>query len=268
MRQQRANAREALEKTRDVIRAFTGRDMERFLAYLDEDFTFLADDAPLFLRGKAAFLESTRAEGQTPPVSVSDEEYLLLAQDYRLCVTFGRFTASTPPMRARIHFTFVWRQTGDKLLLIHASASHVRDIPAEVLSTAPDTDAAQAHMFDTPQIRAAVTAMGAEPQRKRSFRDLDGHIRYLADSELMYVESLGKTSRFHLAGGTTFLARDTLHSLERPGLMIIHRSYLVNLAYVRELCRYKVALIGGEALPVGKARYLAVKDRLQAKESE
>jgi hypothetical protein len=238
--------------------------MERFASYLDKDFTFIADDAPLFLRGKSAFFESTRAEEQTPPVTLSGEEYLLLAQDYRLCVTFGRFTASTPPMSARIHFTFVWRQTGDELLLIHASAAHVREVPPEALATAPDSDAAQAHMFDTPQLRAAVAALDAAPQLKRSYRDTDGHIRYLADCELMYVESLGKTSLFHLAGGAAFSARIALSALERPGLMIVHRSYLVNLAYVREICRYRAALIGGVTVPIGKSRYLAVKDSLQA----
>jgi len=257
---------EVIEMTRDAIHAFTKRDMDRLSSYLDKGFTFIADDAPLFLRGIDEFMESIRLEIKMPPVTINEEEYTLLAHAASLWVTFGRFEASSPPMSTKIHFTFVWQRKGETLLLLHANAAHARAVPPEALALSPETDAAQAHMFDTLPVRAAISGADNTPQPKRGYRDLDGHIRYVSDSEFLYAESLDKTCRIFVIGQSPFVVRTSLRSLERAGFMIIHRSYLVNLSFVQEIRRYSVKLLDGTTLPMGKQHYLEIKRTLQSNE--
>lgn len=263
MSYRRYHTDELVALSRDAIHAFTERDIERFSAYLDEDFSFAADDAPLFIRGKAAFLESIRAEQALPPVTICDEDYTLLCRDVHLWAVFGRFTAYAGSASSMVRFTFLWRQNRDEMRLLHADAVHVRPVPPELLATAPDTAAAQAHLFDPPAVRAAIGGMNGAPPPKYAYRDIEGHSRFVSDIELLYVERVGANARFHAAGGAVFDVRISLDALERPGLARIHRTYLVNLSYIRELCRYRATLLDGTELPVGKERFMELRQKLQ-----
>ena len=261
MRYRRYFPQDVIDLTREAIHAFTIRDMERFVLFLDRDFSFIADDEPIFLQGIPAFLENTRRESQSIPVELSQEEYTLLAHERHLWVTFGRFHASCPPMTATIHFTFVWRQKGDDMLLLHANAAHARPVaPAGVVVT-PDMEIAQAHMFDQSPAPPPQPA-GGKTYPKRGYRDLDGHIRYLTDGEIVYCQSRGKICEIHSTTQPPFSVRTSLHTLQQPGFFLIHRSYVVNLSYVKQICRYLVTLENGTELPIGQEKYLPLKRAL------
>ncbi len=81
-------------------------------------------------------------------------------------------------------------------------------------------------------------------------------------AEIAWIEGASQYSRVHAKGGEYLLSR-SLSSLESEldpmRFFRIHRSAIVNAAYVREVMsrgdgRYNVYLQGGEALPLGRAR--------------
>ena len=81
-------------------------------------------------------------------------------------------------------------------------------------------------------------------------------------SEIAWIEGASQYSRVHAKGGEYLLSR-TLASLEGeldPNQFFrIHRSAIVNAAYVREVRssgdgRYSIHLHGGQSLPMGRAR--------------
>ncbi len=81
-------------------------------------------------------------------------------------------------------------------------------------------------------------------------------------ADIAWIEGASQYSRVHAKGGEYLLSR-SLSSLEcelDPARFFrIHRSAIVNSAYVREVMsrgdgRYNVYLQGGEALPLGRAR--------------
>ena len=80
--------------------------------------------------------------------------------------------------------------------------------------------------------------------------------------DIAWIEGASQYSRVHAKGGEYLLSR-SLSSLEceldPTRFFRIHRSAIVNSAYVREVMsrgdgRYNVYLQGGEALPLGRAR--------------
>ncbi|MDO5575146.1 MAG: LytTR family DNA-binding domain-containing protein [bacterium] len=255
---------EVINLTRNAIHSFTNRDMVRFASFLDESFSFIADDEPFFLQGMDVFLKSVRRESESSPVTITDEEYTLLAHERALWVTFGRFQVSSPPMTATIHFTFVWKQKEDALLLLHANAAHARPLPPQ---TQPDmmTDSGivQAHMFDESSPKPSSSADSVTQLQKQSYRDLDGHIRYLSDADILFFQSKGKICEVHTVDQKYFSVRTALRTLERSGFLLIHRSYIVNLDYVKEIYRYRAILNNGTALPIGQEKYLPLKGHLK-----
>ena len=81
-------------------------------------------------------------------------------------------------------------------------------------------------------------------------------------ADITWIEGASQYSRVHAKGGEYLLSR-SLSSLEceldPTRFFRIHRSAIVNAAYVREVMsrgdgRYNVYLQGGEALPLGRAR--------------
>ena len=81
-------------------------------------------------------------------------------------------------------------------------------------------------------------------------------------SDIAWIEGASQYSRIHAKSGEFLLSR-SLASLEceldPAHFFRIHRSAIVNAAYVREVMsrgdgRYNVYLQGGEALPLGRAR--------------
>ena len=75
VKHRRYQPQEVIELTRAAIHAFTSRDMAGFDGLLDPDFSFVGDDAPLFLHGTEEFFNSTQNERKSPPVSITAVSY-------------------------------------------------------------------------------------------------------------------------------------------------------------------------------------------------
>lgn len=83
----------------------------------------------------------------------------------------------------------------------------------------------------------------------------------VAVQSLVYVESLKHEQGLHLKGAAceTLYTRKTMADLEKLleplGFLRIHKSYLVNMAYLSQLRSTGAELSTGEALPVGARGY-------------
>lgn len=242
---------EVVEKTRGAIHLFIRKQIDPFVKLLDEDFVWIGDYEPLYMRGIPAFLESVQEELQELPVEITNEEYALLSHEQHMWVTYGRFTATCNGLSTRIHFTFVWQQKGDDLLLLHANANHAQKMPQAT---------AQSKIFElSPKENQQAYR---EDEKKLTFRDLNGSIRYLFTKEIRFMQATNKVCEI-FTQEDSFSSRITLKEIASPPFFQIHRGYLVNLSYLREMRRYCAILLDGTELPIGKERYMDLKHHLQ-----
>lgn len=247
----RYTSQEVVEKTREAIHMFARKQMDSFVKLLDNNFVWIGDYEPLYMRGISAFSESVQEESQELPVEITNEEYALLSHERHMWVTYGRFTATCYGLAARIHFTFVWQQKGNNLLLIHANANHAQKMPQST---------AKSKIFESfPQeIRQSYRA----DTKKLTFRDQNGSIRYLFAEEIRFMKATNKVCEI-FTQVDFFSSRITLKEMATPPFFQIHRAYLVNLSYLREIRRYCAILLDGTELPIGKELYMDLKQHLQ-----
>lgn len=262
MKYRRYTERDLLEKTRETIHHFTNKELEPFLAVLDKDFIWIGDYTALFTRGIPAFLNSVQEESQEPPVEISDEEYALSAHEKHLWVVYGRFAASYRTedgglLLTKAHFTFTWHQVKDDLLLLQATATHVRDVGPDVPKQL------QSRIFETHPIQQ--TAQHKAKDKNLEFRGLDRRTRYLSLSEILYIQSNNNVCEIFTEYGS-FTVRATLKSLEQKPFFMIHQSYLVNTEYIDYIYRYRAVLLNGLELPIGKERYMGLRKHLQGED--
>ena len=81
---------------------------------------------------------------------------------------------------------------------------------------------------------------------------------------LLYVESKKHRLEFHVMEDklVTYTTYETLNNMEKyinsRQFLRCHQSFLVNIKYIEDICRYKVILYNGKDFPMPKARYKEV----------
>lgn len=257
---------EVIEKTSEVVHLFYSRNIKPFAAMLDDGFVWIGAYEFQYLRGKKEFLHSIEGESNEIPVHVSEEEFQLLAHDRNLWTVYGRYTATALQedntlLLAKTRNTFVWRQVEDELVLLHIHGSHARDVPLEFDGKLPPSITDSGAWFES--LKAVDRLVG--PPKKLIFRDSDGIYRFVLPSEILYIKAEDKQCTIY-TGNDCFVSRVSLKDLEgkSPLFLQCHRSYLVNIHNIKSIKRYEMKLANGTALPIGKERYMEVKERLGA----
>lgn len=91
-----------------------------------------------------------------------------------------------------------------------------------------------------------------------------GSVLRLPYKKIEYIEVMSKILYFHLTDGSTKEVRGSLSEYEpallaRPGFCKIHRSYLVNLRWVTEVCQKELLTASGRQVPIARSVYQQVR---------
>lgn len=93
-------------------------------------------------------------------------------------------------------------------------------------------------------------------------------LRRVYACDVVYVEVADRTLALHLKNGAVTASGSLTALQERlpaETFFRCHKSYLVNLDFVESVYRYRALVRGGAAIPVGKSRYLALRDAFAAR---
>ncbi len=85
-------------------------------------------------------------------------------------------------------------------------------------------------------------------------------------NEILFVESDNHKVIFHFINGKDIECWGKLDEVESsinsPDLMRIHKSYIINIQYFKEISRYEITLINDLKISVPRARYKEVKNKI------
>lgn len=114
-------------------------------------------------------------------------------------------------------------------------------------------------MLEKDMLRALLKYEQTTARKKISYRIKEGFTtREVLLEDLMYIECEGHTLRMRTSDGATYPVYGSLRPVEEElakyGFVRIHKNYLVNLYYVKEVCKKNVLLRNGSELDMGKAR--------------
>lgn len=141
--------------------------------------------------------------------------------------------------------------------MLHANACHVQDGQEQQM------EENQARIFD----HVPTEVFTKEKIKKIRIKDLDGNVHFLFPEEIIYFRSDNQNATCFNKYGS-FVSRIALNQLEHGHFVRIHSKYLVNISFVKEVCLYKLTLIDGSELPIGKARYKEILDIIGMKDDE
>lgn len=100
------------------------------------------------------------------------------------------------------------------------------------------------------------------------FRFREGELE-LGAMDIVYISSYLRYLQFHLTGDRVVCTRtakldDVEQLLRGRGFLRVHKSFLVNRSYIRDIQRYEARLYTGETVPISKARYIAARNEFLA----
>lgn len=251
--------KDIIKLSKDVVTSFYNRDIEHSIHYLADEFLWIGAFDFQYTRNKEEFINVIQSELHSLPFYMLDEEFFLLSKSPSTYIVCSKFiltakTTTNDIIRTHTRLTIIWKYIGDELKLFHIHGSNSQDIPL-FLSMEHETFSQNKDFF------SYITATTPPNNNKISFKDKTGAYRYFFDYEIIYLEANGKS--------TLLYTREKI--IELSGLLSenastlsahfyrIHKSYVINTAFINSLERYKVTLINKVELPVSKEKFIPLR---------
>lgn len=255
-----------IELTRDVIRGFYGRNIEAYTDYLADDFVWIGAFGFQLATSKQDFLDIIRAEMNTTPMIMQKEHFEIISRDRDTFVLYSTFQLDaviSPEEHIQTHtrLSVIWRYIEGDLKLVHIHGSNAQDVP--LVATIPKVE----YEEDCNDFWGYVKeTMAQETSPRLMVRTTTGEHRILIESDIMYLQAEGQSTRIYTKDEVLSVSGILRKHQAKLSDMFyrIHKTYLVNLAYLTALCRYQTTLRNQMKLPVGKEHYLPLKRQLIA----
>lgn len=260
MRREIITQAQIIAYTREAMRGFYSRSIDHLVHHLHEDFVWIGAFDFQLTTSKQQFLEVIQAELSSVPFTIYDEQYDVISRDRDTFVLYCTFKlqADLPDngsMQTHTRLTVVWRYVEGVPKLIHVHGSNAQDIP---LTTPKKTT--PAHQGSNDFVRYLQESI---PQISPNimFRATTGKHVIVSEADILYVQAQGQHSVVHTKTDSIVVSGilRTHQAQLSSSFHRIHKSYLINLAYLTTLCRYQITLDNQVALPVSKDRYLSLK---------
>ena len=232
---------ELLHRTDMTQQIFTdlycGR-IDKMLPFFHKDITWIASGEEAYLQGfeqVSAYLRLLDLN----EVSIIKQSYKIAGEGKDYCIVTGRLELSDAASGIREHaciytqrISVVWIQDGKEWRFIHANISRNADV--------------------------AKTIYQVEDRNK--------HVHYLTDRDILYVEARDNYTSIH-TWEKEIEIRATMHSFSQrlsPSFLKIHRSYIVNVSYIAEVCKNAIFMKNKEELPIPAKRYREIREQILA----
>ena len=255
---------ECIRLSKQFINNFYKHDIDKCLAFLDENFIWVGAFEFMFTYSKSEFIKIVEYFQNSKNTKVSDDKYSLLFLNASIGIVVGNLTTYSLQndrhfLFAKTRCTFVWKRKKDSWILLHIHTSQARDIPLEYDST-----------YQLPNINEYTSwfqylrevDFNDTKNKRIQFNDIDGVTHYLLLSEILYIQSNDKICTIYTFGDNISI-RSSLNDLECLSFLLrVHKSYLVNSYYIKSIKRYQIQLINDVIIPVSQKNYLNIKKQL------
>ena len=233
-------------------------------------FRWVADDVEWFgpfswqaMAGVGSIREAFVADKGDAKLSLSDEHWHARRVGSAWVVIGSCVLAIDVPelkevLRFKQRMTFVWgrRPEGPRIACVHCSHAGDGGAGEPPLSTG-----------NSDMLRLLSEHFGEERGGgKLGFRDVEGHVRYLAPNEVLCVLAEGPHCRVRSVWGedAEFLVREGIQKMEErfsDAFVRSHRSCLVNVGHVARIGQGSLLLDDGSSCPLAARRRQAVRVR-------
>lgn len=235
---------EMLNLTYECLSRYWQKDYMFIVSYCAEQVIWCGARQDEFLLTRSDVAEDFRfnAEGLQPCHLLNAEFYA--QSNASLCVITGNYRVATDEtadffLQAQQRCTFVWEKTKEGPRIRHMHVSNpIGEMKMDGKEAFPNTMGKMAHRYMLNEIQRRTCAS------RISAYGTNGSLTFFELPKVLFISALGKESVVQTTDGKTFV-KNSISDLQKQAgdaLIAIHRSYLVNPEFIRDIKRYEITL--------------------------
>lgn len=255
---------EMLQLTNECLSRYWQKDYMFVVNYCAEQVIWCGARQDEFLLTRSDVEEDFRfnAEGLQPCHLLNAEFFA--QSNGSLCVVTGNYRVATDEtadffLQAQQRCTFVWEKTkeGPKIRHMHVS-NPIGEMKMDGKEAFPNKMGKMAHRYMMNEIQRRTCA-----SRISAYSE-NGSLTFFELSRILFICALGKECVIQTTDGEKFVKTSISDLQKQAGdaLIAIHRSYLVNPEFIRDIRRYTITLENGTELPVPQRKYNDLRQKL------
>lgn len=251
---------ETLDESREYVRHLWLGDLDWCVERVAPDFVWIGPDRDEHAFTAEAYREYlTKFLAERGRVTISEEEYRVVAVSEADCSVAGRFIAIGQPEGDQIQaqwyrITLVWRVASRQLQLahLHLSVPKSSEDGWENFPVRADTD--------TYRYMKSLAKLG-NSRNNVSLYDTEGTVHWVHPSQVVYLEAQRKRTIVHCMTRDIVVPAVIKDTVEMIGdkIVRVHRSYAVNRDHVVELKAGRLLLDDGTSIGVPAKRLADVR---------
>ncbi|MEI3171317.1 MAG: LytTR family transcriptional regulator [Lachnospiraceae bacterium] len=255
---------EMLNLTYECLSRYWQKDYMFIVSYCAEQVIWCGARQDEFLLTRSDVAEDFRfnAEGLQPCHLLNAEFYA--QSNASFCVVTGNYRVVTDEtadffLQAQQRCTFVWEKTKEGPRIRHMHVSNpIGEMKMDGKEAFPNKMGKMAYRYMMNEIQRRTCAS------RISAYGTNGSLTFFELPKVLFISALGKESVVQTADGKTFV-KNSISDLQKQAgdaLIAIHRSYLVNPEFIRDIRRYTITLKNGTELPVPQRKYDDLRQKL------
>lgn len=265
----RKTAQKVLALTQECLVKYWQLDSEFVLDYCDQNIIWVGPRQNQFIQGKKELTRTMTAAFEVmKPCHLGNTDFKVVQNSGHACTILGHYFVTADdeaedfaPIEHRS--TFTWEYQDGVFMLRHVHVSEPFEVKTAVTEE-NDTPSNKAEKMTNQYLKKYIPS--ADDVQRVIVKDTNGSLHYFWPSEIVYVSARGRNTVIHTISGADIDARLSISQfVEEAGshFIPIHRSHVVNDAYIISVQKYEVLLEGGGRVPIPVKRYKEIKTRIK-----
>ena len=264
----------------EIVRHLWVGDVDFIDPYLDGDACYIASCSSGLFSGKTNIKEELyRISENLTECAISQQEFMIVTQDRRLCVIVGHYLLTISegghePKKSRRRATFIWKDHSNGepgITHLHFSGSiHDSDIQKSRVKPA----AAEENGFSK-KLNSAFEGSGDTI----TVKGVDGKIRIIPVSEIEYAEAKDHNTCLYFVNHEGMPQREEnflcvridwkyVKDLLSRNFVTVSRSFAVNYRYIKSFNHHEIEMDSGARISIPRNKYTDVEIYLERKYSD
>lgn len=255
---------EAIYLTHQCIAHFWQNDLSFAEALFSKHIMWIGALQKEFIQGREAVAEELKETCSTnAPCHLLQQEFRCILNSRNICAIVGRYLVTTDGRSKEIiqeqqRATFLWQLTDDRLEIAHMHISS----PLGYLEEKEMFPHKIGHM--TYRYLEEMAVDYRKNQRNIVLRSEDGYDRFVPEAAIEYAEAKNHNTIVTTIEGTIVAKREWKEFLKElgPEMIQVHRSFVINMKYVKALYKTEVEMASGARIPIPVKRYREIHEKI------
>lgn len=257
---------EMIRLTQECLVRFWQLDAEFAISHFDQDILWIGSVQSQYTEGYEETIKDFRSiMKELKPCHLLRQEFYIVQNAGSACTIAGRYLTTIDDevgyfLQVQQRCTFVWEIIKGEPKIKHCHISNpLGELQVAEGERFPNAIGRMTKKYWTYRLQAA------QEKRRIVVTDKTDVVHFLLPSEVIYAAANGRNSIIYTTSDRKIQARMSITDFLAAagyGFGTVHRSYVLNDAYISRIQKYEVIMADGSKIPIPERKYKEIREKL------